>query len=208
MDDLTSASQIRLYLDECYEVRKNTKDKIERMKVNLFSPKELREEKRNLKLNFLDVDMEIGKYQKIMDDYVTFDRDTFLNFLKEYFSSVLGESYDLIEGISDNSHKSFDKKYNIILALSDKNLLYEINGDFKTETTVKEFLEPIGNRYICLEDDLKYSLLKYSFLREEFRHFYFLESVADDLIDLKLSGYDDEERLNLVLGNSKVKKLR
>ena len=43
MDDLTSASQIRLYLDECYEVRKNTKDKIERMKVNLFSPKELRE---------------------------------------------------------------------------------------------------------------------------------------------------------------------
>ena len=102
MDDLTSASQIRLYLDECYEVRKNTKDKIERMKVNLFSPKELREEKRNLKLNLLDVDMEIGKYQKIMDDYVTFDRDTFLNFLKEYFSSVLGESYDLIEGISDN----------------------------------------------------------------------------------------------------------
>ncbi len=210
-------------IKEYLEANRIKKDNIKK-KLSKTYPMSISEEKKyrkKLKNELKQVRKNIADAETLFEKYSTFDSASLLIFLEKYLSIIENEEYALIG--DDNYHfdisnykfvntNTYGEQYYIITTEANCDILENSSPIlpycFQT-CDIDDFLsECKDGKYIYMEQQDRYSLLKKEKLNQIFKNYPYLEDVAYDLVDLKIENPEmtDRERLNMVYLKSKKNK--
>lgn len=206
-----NTQDIKKYLEICSAQYDMIDKYIKNSSISFFSA-----ERKKLKKQLKEINSNIKIAVKKLESCTIFERNSFLQFLKEYLTLIEGEKYVLLDNVQEDDFlmayatntyplNLFSNYYNIITTTSnaEKLKMAKKHGMTGGDTDdIKDFLSVCENRkYICLEKTDNYSLLDGTTLNKDFSAYPYLLNLAYELIDLKLerSELSDKERLNFIL---------
>ncbi len=225
-ESLATFEDIVAYINECYKTQENLESALDEIGILVFSSRrlEMKDRKRTLKNRLRNVREDVRECRSALINYTTFDKGVFLPFLRDYLSLVEGERYGLILGIEELEYvmalvsktyplNLYGDNYNIVTTEENKEVLMNSKGSWGCADIddIHEYLGNLDNdRYICLKDSDKYSLLDGINLSDKFAKYPYLYDLAGKIVNMRLMdpNLSDSEVLDNILNDLRDKNKR
>lgn len=214
----SSASDIKNYLQMCIERQEVIGDELKEISIKKFNFRNAAERsyKKALKQQLKRLKVYIQNYSDLLENYTTFSTDEMEKFLVNYISMKEGESYDVLtEVVGDEVlipifidetpyFHDYYQGYDIITTKSNKEKIEKMGCSY-----IEDVLKICDDqKYIVIEQRKQTALFTEGALNESFQQYPYLEEVADQFVDYRLSepSISDSECFHRIMLNKRKSK--